>query len=151
MPRIAPYRGVAPCPDLPSQRPGRAARRRSQERTEEGSATAEFAVILPCIIVLLAVLLGSAACGAAFVRIEEAARVAARALARGDSSEQAVQLAQEIAGPEAQIQVRSRGGPGGETSVDVRAPAPGVIGQWSDWQITATATTPQEPGVGVQP
>lgn len=133
---------------------GGAARRGAADHPERGSATAEFAVILPCIVLLLAVLLGAASCGAAAVRVEEAARVAARALARGDSPERAVQAARQIAGEEADVRIgaadavpgqEGQAGAAGTSTVRVSVAAPGILGQWSDWRIDATATAPREP------
>jgi len=45
---------------------------------EHGAVTAEFAVVLPGVTLVLALCLGAVATGAAQVRLEDAARVAAR-------------------------------------------------------------------------
>lgn len=51
---------------------------------EEGSATAELAVVLPAVVVVLALCLGSVAASAQYVRLVDAAADGARSLARGD-------------------------------------------------------------------
>ena len=50
---------------------------------EEGVITAEFAVALPAVTVVLALCLGAASTGVAQLKVEESARTAARAAARG--------------------------------------------------------------------
>lgn len=106
--------------------------------TERGSATAEFAVVLPCIVLLLAVVLGAGACAATSVRAEEAARLAARSLARGDPPAEAQRTAREIIGAEARIGVATSGD---DATITVRTRAPGIIGAWGGLEITAEATT----------
>lgn len=50
---------------------------------ERGSSTAEFAVILPALVFVLGLVLGAAAVGMVQLRLEESARLGARAAARG--------------------------------------------------------------------
>ncbi|MWV49235.1 TadE family protein [Rathayibacter sp. VKM Ac-2803] len=52
----------------------------------EGSATAEFAVVLPAVVVVLALCLGSVAASAQYVRLVDAAADGARSAARGDDA-----------------------------------------------------------------
>lgn len=53
-------------------------------RGERGSVTAEFAIALPAVLLVLALLLGGMHLGGLQVRAQDAAADAARALARGD-------------------------------------------------------------------
>ncbi len=53
-------------------------------RDERGSATAEFAVAFPAVVVVLALLLGGVQVAALQVRAQDAAADAARGLGRGD-------------------------------------------------------------------
>ncbi|MDO7881040.1 TadE family type IV pilus minor pilin [Antiquaquibacter soli] len=53
-------------------------------RSERGSVTAEFAVALPAIVIVLAVCLGGLALAAQYVRVQDAAAAAARDAGRGD-------------------------------------------------------------------
>ena len=51
---------------------------------ERGSVTAEFAAALPAIVLLLGLALAALAVGSQAVRLQDAAGLAARALARGE-------------------------------------------------------------------
>jgi hypothetical protein len=51
---------------------------------ERGSVTAEFAVALPAVVLVLGLALGALAVGSQSVRLQDAAGLAARALARGE-------------------------------------------------------------------
>ena len=107
------------------------------QRGERGSVTAESAVIMPALVLLLAVLLAAAAAGMTLIRFEEAARATARAAARGDTVAVAQQRGAEIAGPEATVAViRSTH----RVDVSVTGPAPGILGDWGRWQLNAKAT-----------
>jgi hypothetical protein len=127
--------------------PGRPAapRRPGAGDGELGAATAEFAILLPSIVLLLAVVLGAGAYGVAAVKAEEAARLAARSAARGDSAETSRSVAQEIAGEEAVVVVDRRGD---RTTVEVRSPAPGIIGEWGGAEVYADAVVEEEPTSG---
>jgi hypothetical protein len=52
--------------------------------SERGSVTAEFAVALPAVVLVLGLALGALAVGSQSVRLQDAAGLAARALARGE-------------------------------------------------------------------
>ncbi len=69
--------GAEPAPSTPHKSPA-----------EEGVITAEFAVALPAVTVVLALCLGAASTGVAQLKVEESARTAARSAARGDSEAQ---------------------------------------------------------------
>lgn len=60
--------------------------------SDRGAVVAEFAISLPAVIVLLAVVLGSAGVGAQHVRAQDAAADAARLLGRGESDARALAL-----------------------------------------------------------
>lgn len=57
---------------------------------------AEFAITLPAVVVLLAIVLGSAGVGAQHVQAQDAAANAARALGRGDSASTVLALANRM-------------------------------------------------------
>lgn len=59
--------------------------RRSAVADERGSATAEFAVVLPAVILVLALCVGAVASTAQYTRLVDAAADAARSLGRGDA------------------------------------------------------------------
>jgi hypothetical protein len=67
--------------------------------SERGSAVAEFAVALPAVLLVLAMVLGGIQLGALQVRVQDAAADAARSLGRGDSAVVvAGRLAQQVPG-----------------------------------------------------
>lgn len=66
---------------------------------ERGSVTAEYAVLLPVIILCIALVLGASAVGIERIRVEEAARVAARMVARGDDAGAVARAVAKVSGP----------------------------------------------------
>lgn len=73
-------------------------------RGQRGSVTAEFAVALPAVALVLAICLGGVQAVSVQVRLTDAAADAARTIARGDAAEVAVaRLA--VAVPGARLQV----------------------------------------------
>jgi hypothetical protein len=60
--------------------------RRCDAVEERGSAVVEFAVALPAVLLVLAMVLGGIQLGALQVRLQDAAADAARSLGRGDSA-----------------------------------------------------------------
>lgn len=86
-----------------------------------GYVTAEAAVVLPCLVLLTALLMWGVAVLTAQLKCVDAAREGARAAARGDPTRRVVAVARH-AGPErAEVRVRQRGG---LIRVRVAAPAP---------------------------
>lgn len=100
-------------------------RTRGAARGERGAVTAELALGLPLLCALTLALVWMLAVAMAQIRAVDAARETARALARGESEQQAVDLGRAVAPPGAtftvhsageQVRVRVRGkmkGPGG--------------------------------------
>lgn len=76
--------------------------------SDRGAVTAELAVGLPAVALLLAAVLTGVAAGATQLRIEEAARAAAREVMRGSTVE-AEAAARRIAGDGAQVTVSADG------------------------------------------
>lgn len=77
--------------------------------SQRGSVTAEFALGLPSLVVIVLLLISLAMHGAAQVALEEAARAAARELARGEPAAQAEQAAQYSAGSNVTVSIGSEG------------------------------------------
>ena len=139
--------GAEPAPSTPQKSPA-----------EEGVITAEFAVALPAVTVVLALCLGAASTGVAQLKVEESARTAARAAARGDSEAQ-IRSAVSRIDPAQSVQIsvspdavasdgavaadvrRAR-----EVHVRVSRPAPGVIGSATGWVLRADAHARVEGG-----
>ena len=124
---------------------------------EEGVITAEFAVALPAVTVVLALCLGAASTGVAQLKVEESARTAARAAARGDSEAQ-IRSAVSRIDPAQSVQISvspddvaaAEAGEGRSRQVHVRVsrPAPGVIGSATGWVLRADAHARIEGGTG---
>lgn len=109
-----------------------------------GSVTAETAVALPALMVVAVLAAWLVAAVAAEVRCVDAARLGARALARGDPAEQALAEASRAAPRDAQVRVRLVGG---DVEVEVVGlVGPGVLGI-PPVRVGATARAPVEPGV----
>lgn len=87
-------------------------------RPDRGSATAETAVLLPVLVVVLAAAVYVLACVAAQLACVDAARGAARAAARGDASGSVQLVAQRLAPAGATVTVTR-----GEGIVEVRVRA----------------------------
>ena len=89
-------------PDIDSVARARATahtqRARGAPGAERGSATAEFAAVVPAIAVVLALCLGGVQTLAQQVRLADAAGDAVRALARGEGEGRAHSIAETIAG-----------------------------------------------------
>jgi hypothetical protein len=80
--------------------------------------TAELAVLLPALVLLLVVSLRAVAVGVAELQCVDAARVAARSAARGDDPAAAQRAGQAVAPAGATVSVRTAGG---QVAVLVRA------------------------------
>ena len=138
--------GVEPAPSTPHKSPA-----------EEGVITAEFAVALPAVTVVLALCLGAASTGVAQLKVEESARTAARAAARGDSEAQIrsavsridpVQSVQISVSPDDVAAAEAGEGRARQVHVRVSRPAPGVIGSATGWVLRADAHARVEGGGG---
>lgn len=106
---------------------------------EEGAATAELAVALPALVLVLAVALAAVDLGVAGVRCVDAARAAARQLARGEPAATAVDEALRVAPPGSRVTTSISGG---RVVVEVTGPLPQLLrplGGLSPPRATATA------------
>ena len=109
---------------------------------QRGSSTAEVAVLLPGIALLVALAVGAGSIGATQVRLEQAARAAARELARGEAAAVAHQTARRLAGDG--VTVGIGGGDGFRTvrvSVGIDLP---LLGGGAGFALTAEASARSE-------
>lgn len=111
---------------------------------DHGSATAEVAVTLPVLAVVLALVLWGVGAAVAQVRCQDAARLAARAVARGDAVPSARAAARAAAPDGARVEVS-----GGDGVVRVRVtvrvtPLPGAALPVPGLPVEAAAVTPRE-------
>lgn len=107
----------------------------------QGAVTAEFAVALPAVLLLLAMLLAGAASGVTQLRLEEAARAGARALARGEDPAAVEGIVRTLAGMSATASVTADGE---WLSVTVADRVGGPFGATVPWTLAAKATTRSE-------
>ncbi|MBO1267616.1 TadE family type IV pilus minor pilin [Arthrobacter cavernae] len=119
---------------------------------DRGAVTAEFAVALPAVLLLLAFLLAGSAAGIMQFRLEEAARAGARALARGESTGLVDDVVRRLAGQGATAVVAEDGE---WVTVTASARVPGPLGTIIPWTLSATASargeTPQAAAAQVHP
>src|SRR5262245_66492847 len=94
---------------LSRARPGRRCGVRHRYRSERGMVTAELALTLPALVLVTGLLMWAVAAVSTQMRCVDAARAAARSLARGDSAAAATASARALAPRQATIQL-SRGG-----------------------------------------
>lgn len=90
--------------------------------SDTGTATAEFAVVMPAIVLLVIMLTGAAAVGFSQLRAFDAARSAAREIARGEPQAAVIDEAKKHAGDASSVTVRSDGGYS-QVTVTIRLPA----------------------------
>ena len=86
--------------------PGRG---RAPTGSECGAVTAELALAVPLLLAITLGLVWLLTLGTAQVRMVDATREAARALARGDSADEALERARQVAPPGAQLDVSADG------------------------------------------
>lgn len=112
--------------------------RRQKQHRDAGTATAEFAVVMPAIVLLIIVLTGAAAVGFSQLRAFDAARSAAREIARGEPQAAVVTEAKKHAGHASEVLVRSEGG---YSTVTVTIELPTAIIFLTEVEAKATART----------
>lgn len=111
-------------------------------RAERGSVTAELALGLPAVVLVLVAVLMVGSAAVAQVQCTDAARAAARAAALGEDSAAVMAIATELAGDDAQVSVVESDG--WVRVVVTRSVATG----WLGGNLTASAefAVPLEPG-----
>ena len=102
-----------------------------------GSVTAEFAVAIPAVIVLLGILLGAASAAVCQIRVEEAARAGARAVARGEDPGTVAREVARVAGPGAEHSIEASAG---AVTVQVSAAVPGPVAAVAGLRAHAAAS-----------
>jgi Flp pilus assembly protein TadG len=127
-------------------RPGRGDNRTTGPTADDGMVTAELAVAIPTVVVVLAAAVTLLLAVAAQLRCTDAAATAARLVARGESVGAATSAARAIAGQHAQVRMTSSAG---AVSVDVRVPAgvPLLRTLLHLPAVSADFSQPLEPGV----
>ena len=85
--------------------PGRSSRRPGSG--QRGMVTAEFAVVLPAVVLVLALSVGALGLALDQIRCVDAARAGARAAARGDSAAAVILVARRVAPSDALVSVET--------------------------------------------
>ena len=119
-----------------SQLPDQCRRRSKDTKASRGAVTAEFAVALPSVLLVLGLLLAGSAAGLTQLRLEEAARAGARALARGEDAAAVAGIVRQLAGESARASVASDAG---WLSVTVTGTVRGAGASLVPWTLTARA------------
>lgn len=113
---------------------------------ERGSATAEVAVVLPGVVLLLALVLAAGSGVIAQVRCVDAARTGARLAARGESAPAVMSAARAAAPAGAQVSVAAgRAQVSVTVTAAVRLPLPGV----RPLRVRASAISQLEQSLGL--
>jgi len=116
----------------------------TRRRDGLGSVTAEMAVLLPTLVLVAAALAWLVGVGVAQVQCVDAARDAARALARAEPTVVATELARQSAPEGAQVSL-ARDGDLVQVQVTYRATPPGaLLDTVGALDLGATASTPVE-------
>ncbi|WP_371480742.1 TadE family type IV pilus minor pilin [Kitasatospora sp. NBC_00315] len=108
---------------------------------DAGFATAETAVALPALVLLAAMLIWGVVAAAAQIHCVDAARVGARAAARGDTD--AVAVARSAAPPGAVVRITTAGD-AVRVTVEAPCPGPGRLAALLSVRLGATAVAARE-------
>lgn len=118
------------------------ARIRRIPRTDRGMVTAELAAAMPVVAVMTGVAVGVVAVGIDQVRCVDAARVGARALARGDPPAAVTTAIRSVAPPSASVAL---GGDVRTVSATVHV-VRSLPGGWGSFELEASSTADRESG-----
>lgn len=114
-------------------------------RTDDGAVTAEAAMVIPVLVVLSAALSWLVCLGVAQVRVVDAAREAARSLARSQDESTALALGRRVAPDGADFTIRREAGTV-EVIVTARVRGPGGVFEFlPGYSARATAVAQTEP------
>lgn len=109
-------------------------------RHDEGAAAAEFAMVMPALVLVIGIVVGAGAIGATQLRAMDAARGAAREVARGEPQTTVIEEARKRAGESARVLIDEEGG---YAEVTVEVPLPEVLAPITE-SVTAQATARKE-------
>lgn len=117
---------------------------RRPRRDQRGAVTAELAMGLPLLLAVTVALVWLLAVASAQVRVVDAARESARALARGDDEASAREISQRIAPPGARVLITGQDGQVVvETTARVSGPG-GLFGLLPGVEVSARAVALRE-------
>lgn len=110
---------------------------------EQGMVTAEFAVVLPAVVLVLALSLGALGLALDQVRCVDAARAGARAASRGDSNVAVILVTRRAAPSQAQVSMVTSGDLVRVSVVSRPRVAGSVLPAWL--RASSTASAVREP------
>ncbi len=114
---------------------------RVDKKSCAGSVTAEFAVILPVVVLVIAMLINVIAVGMHQSNMHQAAAIAARQLARGEATGTITTSVTNMTTSSTQV---STSAAGQWVSVELTSPVPGPLGLLPDLELTAQAKAPNQ-------
>lgn len=114
---------------------------RSSKHSTAGSVTAEFAVILPVVVLVIAMLINVIVIGMQQSNLEQAAAVAARQLARGEASDTISTSVVNMTSASTNV---STSAAGQWATVELTSPVPGPLGIIPSIELTAQAKAPNQ-------
>lgn len=115
---------------------------------ERGSVTAEAAVVLPVLVLVLALLVTGARVIAAQLACQDAARVGARTAARGEPADEVLRQTRAVAPRGAEVRVE-RGGDLVRVRVSARVRPLGAAARLPGFVVTGRAVAADEPAGGL--
>lgn len=121
-------------------RGGRGVLRSRARRADEGAAAAEFAMVMPALVLIIGIVVGAGAVGATQLRAMDAARAAAREIARGEVQTEVIAQARKTAGDAARVTIEDDDG---YAEVTVEVPLPDSLAPVLE-SVTASATARRE-------
>ncbi len=119
----------------------------NMRRDEHGAVTAETAVALPVLVLIALALAWLVGLGVAQARVVDAARETARAVARGEVTDVAIDLGRRVAPDGADVQVSTeKGFVRVVVTAEVRGPG-GLLGILPGFDARAEAVAAMEPAL----
>ncbi|MDN6637658.1 MAG: pilus assembly protein [Yaniella sp.] len=111
------------------------------KKSTEGSVTAEFAVILPVVVLVIAMLVNVMVIGMHQSKLHQAAAVAARQLARGEAPGAINTSVTTMTSTTTSVTTSSSGR---WATVELTSPVPGPLGLIPSIELTAQAKAPNQ-------
>lgn len=114
---------------------------RPSKKPTDGSVTAEFAVILPVVVLVIAMLVNVIVIGMHQSNLHQAAAVAARQLARGEAPGEINSTVTNMTSATTSVATSSSGQ---WATIELTSPVPGPLGFIPSIELTAQAKAPNQ-------
>ena len=106
--------------------------------SDDGAVTAEFAVVMPAIVLFIVAILAAAVTGASYLACADAARVVARSVAAGEAVETITATVADALNADTSIEI---------TADWLRVTVSRPVLNLGGFEVAATAVTKFEPGI----